>query len=257
MKFLLTRLSLLAFFASAFITHCQDRDYSFYIKVDSGVSFSQAAHVTAPYPPWDPATQGYNAKLGRCAIAGLSVGCELYDVLDLEASVANRSLFKYRKLQTSTITDSSYMRNFDINATSILFSANLLGKGIPHFHHTTGCGTVYPIIGAGVGTSNLLITNFRTTGLPATGDSDPYPSFSAENQYMLRKNFTYTLLAGFEYNHDDYWAIGTGYRWFNAGNVKGPRYQRTSTGSAVDLECDAWNMRFKAHEWFVELKILI
>ena len=135
--------------------------------------------------------------------------------------------------------------------------ANLLGRGIQRLHWDTKHGKIYPLIGTGLGVSNLLITNYRTTGLPPTGDSIPYASFSAENEYTLRRNFTYTFLAGFEYNHNTSWAIATGYRWFNAGHFKGPRYQRVASGAAVDVACDVWKMHFSANEWFAEFKIFI
>jgi len=258
MKRFLVTLSLLAIIVSGTATWCsQSQDYSFYIKVGSGISCSESANVVAPNPPWDPAIQGYDSKLGNRAIASLNIGCELLHLVDLEVSISNRSIFKYRKFQTPTTGGGSYTRKFDLNVTSILFSANLLGRNIPNFNWDTGCGTIYPLIGAGVGVSNLLITNYRTTGLPPIGDSVPYASFSSENQYTLRRKFTYTLLAGFEYSYNDDWAIGTGYRWFNAGRFKGPRYQRVASGSAVDVACDTWKMRFRANEWFIELKIFI
>ncbi len=235
----------------------KERDYYFYIKVDSGISFSESAKVVAPSATWSPAIQGYNSKLGNCPIAGFSVGCELFRIVDLEASISNRSTFNYRKFQTSTMGDGSYTRRFDLNVTPILFSANLLGRGIPYLHGNMGRGKIYPILGAGLGVSNLLITNFRTTGLPSTGGSAPDASFSAENQYTLRKNFTYTLFAGLEYSYKNYWAIGSGYRWFNAGHFKGPRYLRVASGSAVDVAGDQWKMRFRANEWFIEFKIFI
>lgn len=258
MKRFLVILSLLATIVSGTTACCcKSQDYSFYIKVDSGISFSESASVCALYPPWNPAVQGYNAKLGNCPIAGLSIGCELLDVLDLELNISNRSIFKYRKFQTPTTGGGSYTRRFDLDVTSILFCANLLGRGIPYCHWNIGCGKIYPLIGAGLGASNLLITNYRTTGLPPTGDSSPYASFSAENQYTKRRSFTYTLLAGLEYNYNGSWALGTGYRWFNAGHFKGPQYQRVASGAAVDVACDTWKMRFRAHEWFIEFKIFI
>lgn len=237
--------------------YCCELQNSFYIKVDSGISFSQAANVVAPNPPWNPAVQGYNTKLGKCPIAGLSIGCELWQVVDLEAQVSNRSLYKYRKFQTPTTGGPSYTRKFDLNVTSVLFCANLLGKDVPYLNWDICWGTIYPVLGAGVGSSNILITNYRTTGLLPTGDSSPYPSFSAENQYTLRKNFTYTLLAGLEYNYNTCWALATGYRWFNAGCFKGPRYQRVASGAAVDVGRDALNMRLRSNEWFVEFKIFV
>lgn len=252
---------LFAFSITSTILGCniesESKKYAFYLKVGTGVSASQSANIVAVYPPWNPADQGYNASLGSCPIASLSVGCELKDILDLEANLSNRAIFKYRKLQTPTAGGDSYTREFDLNITSIMFSANLLGKGFNKLNWDFACGKFYPIIGVGVGTSYLLITNFRTTGLPATGDSAPYLSFSAENQYTLRKNFTYTVLAGLEYSYQDDWAINTGYRWFNAGHFQGPQYLRTNTGAAVDVGSNQWDMRFRANEWFVEFKIYI
>ena len=204
------------------------------------------------YKTKNPLTKKYSLT-----IFGLSVGCELFHIADLEVGISNRSTFKYRKFQTPTTGGDSYTRKFDLNVTPILFSTNLLGRGIPYFHWNIGQGKIYPIIGGGVGTSNLLITNYRTTGLPPNGNSSPYESFSSESQYTLRKNFTYTFLTGLEYSYTDYWAIGTGYRWFNAGQFKGPQYQRVSSGSAVDVDGDQWKMRFKSNEWFIEFKIFI
>jgi opacity protein-like surface antigen len=113
------------------------------------------------------------------------------------------------------------------------------------------------VVGIGLGVSDLLITNNRTIGLPATGDSAPYASFSAENEYTQRRNFTWDVLVGLEYSYCADWAVSTGYRWFNAGEFKGPQYLRTATGAAVDINCDTWNMRLKTNEWFVEFKIFI
>lgn len=258
MKRFLATLSLLAITVSG-STQCCDRtqDYSFYIKIDSGLSCAEPSHVIAPSPPWNPAIQGYDSNLGNCPIAGLSIGCEFEHLVDLEVNVSNRSTFKYRKFQTPTAGGSSYTREFDLNVTPILLAANVLGRNIPYLHWNIGCGTIYPMIGAGLGVSNILITNFRTTGLPPTGDSAPFGSFSSENQYTLRKSFTYTILAGLEYNYNDSWAIGTGYRWFDAGHFNGPRYLRVSSGSAVDVAGDKWQMSFRSNEWFIEFKIFI
>lgn len=236
---------------------CQPQDYSFYIKVGSGVSFSESANVTASPPTWNPAVQGYNSKLGNRAIAEFGIGCELMNLVDLEINVSTRSTFKYRKFQTPVAGGGSYTREFDLDVVPILFSLNLLGRDISCLNWDVACGKIYPIIGAGIGVSNLFITNFRTTGLPPSGDSAPHASFSSENQYTHRKNFTYTALVGFEYNYNGCWAIATGYRWFDAGKFKGSRFQRVATGAAVDVAGDEWKMRFRSNEWFIELKIFL
>jgi opacity protein-like surface antigen len=260
MKRILASLALLTISISGTIdAKCcyQPQDYSFYIKVGSGVSFSESANVFAPPLTWTPAVQGYNSKLGDGAIADLGVGCRLMHLIDLEASISTRSTFKYRKFQTPVAGGASYTREFDLDVTPILFSVNLLGRDLTCLNWDIACGKIYPVIGAGIGVSNLLITNFRTTGLPPSGGSSPLPGFANENQYTRRQNFTYTALVGFEYNYSDVWAIATGYRWFDAGKFKGPRFQRVSTGGAVDLAGQEWKMRFRSNEWFVELKIFI
>lgn len=259
MKRLRTSLFMLATIISGSLNaHCREpQDYAFYLKVGSGISFSEPADVVAAPPTWNPAIQGYNATLGNRAIAKLSIGCEFLRLIDLEASISARSTFKYRKFQTPVAGGGSYTREFDLDVTPILFSVNLLGRDISCLNWDIGCGKVYPMIGAGIGLSNLLITNFRTTGLPSTGGSAPFASFSAENQYTLRRNFTYTACIGFEYNYNDSWAITTGYSWLDAGQFKGPRFQRVSTGSAVDLAGEEWKMRFRSNEWFIEFKIFL
>lgn len=260
MKRILTSLYLLAITMSGVINaECcfQLPDHSFYIKVGSGISFSESANVIASPPTWNQAVQGYNSKLGNRAIADLSIGCEVMHLMDFEVSISTRSTFKYRKFQTPVDGGESYTREFDLDVTPILFSVNFLGRDIPYLNWDIACGKIYPIMGVGIGFSNLLITNFRTTGLPPSGGSSPFASFSAENQYTLRKNFTYTALVGFEYNYNDCWAIATGYRWFDSGEFKGPRFQRVATGSAVDLAGEEWKMRFGSNEWFVEFKIFM
>lgn len=229
----------------------------FYIKVGSGISFAEPAQVTAPPLAWAPAVEGYGSPLGNQAIADFGIGCELMHFMDLEVSISNRSTFKYRKFQTPVGGGDPYTREFNLDVTPILFSVALLGRDFPCLNWDSGCGMIYPIVGAGVGVSNLLITDFRTTGLPPTGGSAPFPSFSAENQYTLRKNFTYTAFIGFEYNYNDSWALTTGYRWFDAGKFNGPRFLRVDTGSAVDVGGNEWEMGFRANEWFIELKIFL
>lgn len=236
---------------------CHPEDYSFYVKAGSGVSFSESAHVSASPETWTPAIQGYNSKLGNRAIANIAIGVDYKHLIDFEVGISNRSTFKYRKLQTPFDGDVSYTREFDLDVTTVLFSANLLGRDIECLTWDIACGKVYPTLGAGVGVSNLLITNFRTTGLPSTGASFPFASFSAENEYTHHRNFTYTLQLGLEYNYNDSWALSTGYRFFDAGKFRGPRYLRVSPGGSVDVSSEAWKMRFRSNEWFIEFSLFI
>lgn len=251
----LSALALLTFSQGLFADCCPCIEYSFYAKVGSGVCCPETLHVIAPPTTWNVALQGYDTTLGTRAIADLSLGCELMRWLDLDVSIASRSNFKYRKFQTPTVGGDSYRREFDLHVRSILFSATLLGREMSCFTWDIACGTLYPVVGASVGMSDLLITNFRTTGLSPSGDSAPYASFSAENQHTLRRRCTYTVFVGLEYNIQDRWALSTGYRYFDAGRFKGPRFFRVANGSAVDVSGEEWKMRFRANEWFIALKM--
>lgn len=260
MKRILTSLFLLAITISGTINAtycCPIDDYSFYVKVGSGVSFAESADAFASPVAWEPAIQGYDSRLGNCAIAEFAMGCEFMHLVDLEVSISDRSTFEYRKFQTPVAGGASFTREFDLAVTPVLFSVNLLGQDFPCLNWDFACGRIYPKIGAGIGVSNLLITNFRTTGLPPSGASAPFASFSAENQYTRCKNFTYTAQIGFEYNYNDCWVIATGYRWFDAGKFKGPRFLRVASGGAVDIADEAWKMRFRSNEWFIEFKLFI
>lgn len=236
---------------------CHPEDYSFYLKVGSGVSFAESAHVTASPLAWNPAIQGYNSKLGNRGIAEFAIGCEYKHLMDIEISVSNRSTFKYRKFQTPTNGGNSYTREFDLKITPVLLSINLLGRDIECMNLNIACGNLYPILGAGIGASCIQISNFRTTGLTSTGSSFPFPSFSSENQYTHHTNFTYTVQIGMEYNYNDAWTIASGYRFLDAGTFKGPRYLRTSTGGAVDISGNEWKTRFRANEWFLEFSLYL
>lgn len=257
MKRFFASLSLLAIAASGTLKADCCCPNSFYIKAGTGISFSQPANVFAPPSTWNPAVQGYDSRLGNRAIGSLSLGWEYGNLLDFEVSISHRSNFQYRKFQTAVNAGGSYTREFDLDVTPVLFSVYLLGRDIPCLNWDLCCGKIYPFIGAGIGVSYLSITNFRTTGLPPSGDSDPFASFASENQLTKRRNLTYTALIGFEYNYNNTWAISTGYRWLDAGKFDGPRYIRVANGAAVDVGNDAWRMRFRANEWFVEFKIFI
>lgn len=256
---LLTLLTLLTLPLSAFYSEdcCDCCDYTFYIKAGSGISFSESADVQALPPTWDPAIQGYDAKLGNRGILAFSVGCEWMKLVDIDLSISHRSQFKYRKFQTPVAGGASYTREFDLDVTPVLLSVGLLGQDLPYLNWECGCGSFYPIIGGGVGMSSVKITNFRTTGLAPTGASALFNSFSAENQFTQHNQFTYTAFVGVEYRYGNRWAVSTGYRWLDAGRFKGPRFKRVASGAAVDVQGDEWKMRFRANEWFVDFKIFI
>ena len=231
----------------------------YYFKVGTGASFSEKTDVSASPLFWDPSPQGYNANMGCQPILAGGVGYEFSDLLSADITLSYRPNFQYKKFQTSSSTTTpgflgSKTRKFDLGISTLMFSAYI--TGLP-FQYLTWkipccCGSIYPIIGAGIGVNQLLVTNFRSTGLPPVNEADPFPAFSSDNAYFKSYHFTYQAMAGLEFRFMECWALSAGYRWFDAGKFKGPKYVRDQTGNA--LEAIPWKIRFRANEFFFELK---
>ncbi len=232
----------------------------FYLKVGSGASFSTKANISAPSSVWDPAQQGYSARLGTTAIGLAGVGYDSPYVTG-EVTVSCRPDYNYSKYQVPTTTATpgtigTTTRRFDLDVSSAMFSLYLNGRGFKYLHCEAGRGGVfYPMVGGGVGVSQMTLYNFRSTGLPTVADG--FPSFASENEYSVSYRFTYQVMAGLEYRYHDMFAISLGYRWFDVAQFNGPRYIRDSEGNAVDVQSNTWKIKFKANEVFLELKLFL
>lgn len=233
-----------------------------YLKLGSGASFALDADVSAPTAFWSPAIEGYNANLGVRPIAEVGFGYEFSNLLSAELSLSYRPQYEYRKKQTVTpdsttpASFTSITRQFDLDVGNLMFSIFLSGRGFDCLNWSLGCipGSIYPILGGGVGVGRLLINNFRGINLPAVSPSDPFPAFSSENQYTVRYRPVYQVMAGLEYRYCDKWAVSVGYRWLDYGRFKGPRFVRIADGTALDTTDNEWRIRFAANEAFVEFK---
>ena len=169
-----------------------------------------------------------------------------------------RPNFKYSKFQTTPSSSpatgnlGNKTRRFDLDVTSLMLTFYLNGLGFDQTHWKLGekAGSLYPILGIGIGTSQLKVFNFRSTDLPPTDPTlDPSPGFGSENQYSIRYRFTYQALAGLEYRYNDRWVLSTGYDWLDSGRFKGPRYIRDPNGISLDAEDNEWRISFAAHEF--------
>lgn len=236
--------------------------HNFYIKVMAGASFAQKADINAPSSVWDPAQQGYDGYLGTRPILGGGIGYDVAPWFSTDLTVSYRAQFDYRKYQTpipNELNDlgSPRVRRFNLDISSLMWTFYLNGSCTECLHYEFGCipGSIYPLIGAGVGVSRLCVFNFRTTGLPPRLSG--LPQFASENQYDVNYKFTYQLLAGVEYRYYDCWAISLGYRWFHVSSFRGPRYFRDVNGESFDVGKDTWTIRFAAQEAFLEFKLYL
>ncbi len=240
---------------------CCEPQVTPYVKIVSGVTFPCSPNVSALPPAWDSAIEGYNSDFDTRPILGGAIGAEVgaYGALDL--SLAYRGQFNYEKFQTPGSGASidplgvPRTRRFNLDATSLLCSVYLYGRCFECLTWQCGSGVFYPVVGVGVGTSRIVIWDFRTTGLPPLPGNETLLAFSGDNQYSVRWRFTYQASAGFEYRHCDSWALGFGYRWFDAGRFSGPRYFRDKFGGSFDAGNNVWKMSLRSNELYVDLKL--
>lgn len=243
---------------------CRCWDARLYLKLGTGVSFSKKAQVHAPSSIWDPAVQGYNDDLESAPIIMAGLGCDIGKLISTDISFYYRPGFKYRKFQTAIPNANTpgflgnKTRRFNLDVLTAMWNVSLNGRGCDYLSWNCGClaGSFYPVIGGGIGISRFKIFNFRSTGLPPV-DNDGLPAFASENEYTVRYHFSYQVSVGLEYNHCDIWALSIGYRWFDAGKFKGPRYIRTANGDAHDIGPHEWEMRLRANEVFIEAKFFL
>jgi opacity protein-like surface antigen len=233
----------------------------FYLKLASGASFSEKLKVVAPIAIWDPAVEGYRARIGTRPILGAAIGYDFGRFLATDLEFSYRPAFKYKKFQTSIANDTTAAqignktRHFNLDVSSIMYSVYLNGYESFSWRPQCSVGALYPVLGAGVGVSQLKIYNFRSSGLPDTGDN--VPGFGSDNEYTKRYHFTYQVMVGLEYRYGETWALSAGYRWFDAGKFKGPSYIRNPAGLGQDVRPHEWRMKFRSNEAFVEFKVFI
>lgn len=236
------------------------KDQGFYLKIGSGASISREAQISASPAVWDPAFQGYNSGLGTVPVVLGGLGYDSpYVSADVTASY--RPNFSYNKYQVPTTSTTpgtlgTTTRRFNLDIASAMFSVYLNGRGFRHATWRAGKGgSIYPVIGGGVGVSQMTLFNFRSTGLPTVANG--FPAFASENQYSVSYRFTYQVMAGLEYRYRDVCALSAGYRWFDVSSFRGPRYLRDSTGDSVDVQGNTWKINFDANEAFLEFKVFL
>ncbi len=234
------------------------KDNAFYLKIGSGASVANRAGVFATPSVWVPAVEGYNAGLGTVPILLGGLGFDSPFVsTDLTASY--RPNFSYKKFQTAVDPSlGTRTRRFNLDVSSMMLSVYFNGRGFRSLNWETGCGgSVYPIIGGGIGSSQMRIFNFRSTGLPPVAGGS-YPAFTSENQYTISYRFTYQVMAGLEYRYRNWCALSVGYRWFDVSRFRGPRYIRDLTGNSQAIPANGpWKIKYSANEAFVEFKVFL
>lgn len=232
-----------------------------YLKFESGASFSTKNTVTAPTSAWIENPKGYSDDFGVAPLFLVAFGYDIIPYLTTELSLSYRPHYSYKRslsLDPNTPglpNQGSITRHFHLDATSLLFSLFFNGRGFNALKWEVGPSNsyIYPLIGGGLGISELTIYDFRTTGLDPIPGID-FKSFGSENEYTKRYRFTYQVIAGFSYRLLSDWGFELGYRWFSTMRFRGPSYFRNNTGDAANLTGYEWKQRLSAHEVFANVK---
>lgn len=236
-----------------------------FVKIISGASFSRKADISADPSFWDPATEGYNSSLGTAPLLGVGLGYRVWDFLAFDVSLTQRWGYEYRKNQTTSGTPldrpalPSKTRKFDLNSTSAMFNARLLGRGINGLFYNVDCAGSYvaPFLGAGLGFSYNKVSNFYSELAPNSLTTPFNSAASIGPSSSSRTSFAYQFEAGAEYKYKETWGLSVGYRWFDGGKFKTPNHIIGGTGLAgnplVGIVAPSWKGRLRAHEIFAEV----
>lgn len=235
-----------------------------YVRLGTGISFPQKIRIHANPIQWDPAVQGYNSKLKGRPIFGVGLGYDFGCLFSADLTLSYRPSYQYRKFQNSpaSATSAGFLgasktRHFNLDMTSLMLTGYLNGGAWDFLRWDVGCngGYLQPVLGFGVGATQVRIRDFRTTGIGFTNPDDPItPGFASSNCLTHRYKLSYTLSIGLEYKTCD-WAVSTGYRWFSVNSFKGPSFTRDARGFGGDLRGFEWKNRFRANEWFLDFKL--
>jgi opacity protein-like surface antigen len=239
----------------------------FYVKAGTGLTVPLKAIIHAPAAEWDPSPQGYDSHLGSKFMLSAGLGYDFPWMFSMDVTGTYRFNYHYNHFQTAVDEGTpgflgNKTRTFDLDIGTFMVNAYFSGRGVPCMNWNFGIFSIniYPFLGFGVGGNQLTISNFRSISLPSvrglcsTNTPSLDPSFGSENQYTERFNFAYQLFIGLEAKFCDAWALSCGYRWFDAGRFKGPRYLRDQCGFAQDIGNNEWRINVSANEFFIELK---
>lgn len=230
-----------------------------YLIAGVGGSFSRCADICTDPAFWDPAVEGYNAKLGRSEMYTVGLGYAVCPMFRGTFEASFRPSFKYCKFQTGLdkgqinfLGDKT--RIFNLSNASLMFNGYLFGGGLtPYLDWNLGCNfCAQPYIGAGVGVSYNKMRNFHsvTTEPIQTLDLTNYVIGSAMSPNTVR-SFSWQFIAGFEVARTSLCSLDIGYRYFDGGKIRSNNW----TFATLETTAPAWRGKLRANEFFVNFNI--
>jgi hypothetical protein len=142
---------------------------------------------------WDPTPEGYNAKLSKPTIFGVSFRYDCNNLLAFNWEVSTKSDQKYKKYQTSSSSlggignIGNKTRYFSIYNQSFMMNVLLKGEGISEsLMYNIGNSTISPYLGAGIGIMANTLKNFHSV----TSDNMPASIMQDKTNYSTGYQLT-------------------------------------------------------------------
>lgn len=245
-------LSTAAFSKTSAHIDCQN----LYLIAGVGGSFTRCADLCVDTKVWDPAVQGYDARLGKSELYTIGLGYQAHPALRGTFEASFRPSLRYCKYQTGINEGQpnflgNKTRHFNLSNASLMFNAYIDGAGLTPWLCLNFCRfSIQPFVGAGVGVSYNKVHNFHSvTTTPA--NSLELTVASAEVARKQR-SFSWQAFAGVQAACSSCCSIDLGYRYFDGGKL------RTNNWAFALLPAQTtspWRGKIRAHEFIANFNL--
>jgi opacity protein-like surface antigen len=257
-QFFCVTLLLSAFGAQAY-SDCDDAP-AYYLQAQGGMSYTRCTKISADQSFWDPAAEGYDAKLCKAPVVGIAFGYLVNNWLAVGVSVDHRSIFKYRKFQTTpstALTTPNFLGNktrlFDLDNSSFMvdFTINKLHDGCL-YDFDCDYFKIAPYLGFGLGLSKNTIYNFHSVQQDTlTADNFTTNIVHSIMSPVSQNKLGWKFQLGLDMSACGCFYVGIGYRFFDGGKFRTNNYIIDSGSSfAAPIKTPAWCGKLRAHEVF-------
>jgi hypothetical protein len=226
-----------------------------FASIGTGYSWTEKPGIFNPDPTgWDPAVEGYDAKLGDRGFYTFAIGMKALEFIDIGFSYLNHELFNYQKFQTgeqtgqASFTGLARTRFFQLDNRAILVNGFLH----PATSFTSSGVNIKPFVSGGLGYARNQVRNFYTVGL-ATVAGASIGSTSTIGAEANKNSFAWQGSAGLTFSPiQSHLDVNIGYRYFNGGKFNGP--SRIFTNAQGFVNTKNWSGQLKAGQIFFELQ---
>lgn len=241
------------------IIYYNNTNHRLFVLLGSGGSFSRNSDISVNLQQWDPAVQGYNARLNNSVLYTAGIGYQLSCLMSIDFEITSRPSYSYNKFQSPVPGSStpgflgSKTRKFDLKNVSALINVFLHGSGLNLFYDVGHATIIEPFIGGGLGLSYHILDNFHSVLV-----TSPVPGSNNVSSIMnanTTSTFAWQLLIGLALVNNCQWGVDVGYRYFNGGKFESNNYLiNVPSGLTQPLTVSPWKGTLTADEVFLDLK---